>query len=260
MYDLINFVETKFGLTYLQAVDRIHSDVSKMKVVIPVTKTTEELVFDFTPDDIKNSEHYWNEYKLPINVVAKYCFLAKSVYRNETFWGRSTRLNPIFVYKFISGHMKLYRPMAPKTKKWAGNADCKDVGGFFQLQKRGVICFVTSSIKDVMVLRQHGFPAICFNGETYGTSENGDASKVVDMYFKILKSRFKYICLFLDHDSAGISSSAILGRKHRVPFVTTGSSEKDISDFQKKYGVYKTYRLVKKLIRSQFKNKENVPF
>jgi hypothetical protein len=111
-----------------------------------------------------------------------------------------------------------------------------------------------------MVLRQHGFPAICFNGETYGTSDSGDASKVVDMYVKILKSRFRYVCLFLDHDPAGLASSAILARKHRIPFITTGCADKDISDFQKTHKPSKTYRLIKKLIKSQFKNTGNAPF
>lgn len=193
-------------------------------------------------------------------MAAKYCFYAKSVYKNETYWGRSTKTNPIFIYKFISGNMKIYRPLAEKAKKWGGNANAKDVGGFFQLKKRGTICFVTSSIKDIMVLRQHGFPSICFNGEAYGTSETSDASKVVDMYIKILKTRFKHVCLFLDNDEAGLTSAALLGRKHRIPFITTESDYKDISDFQKKFGVHKTYKLIKKRLRSHFKSLKDVPF
>lgn len=111
-----------------------------------------------------------------------------------------------------------------------------------------------------MVLRQHGFPAICFNGETYGLSENTEASKVIDMYVKILKSRFKYVCLFLDDDEAGWIASTALAKKHRIPFITTNSRCKDISDYQKSFGVVKTFRLIKHKIRSQFKKTDNVPF
>lgn len=111
-----------------------------------------------------------------------------------------------------------------------------------------------------MVLKQHGFPAICFNGENYGVSENSDASKVIDMYVKILKSRFKYVCLFLDNDDAGLTASAILSRRYRIPYIVTLSKHKDVSDYQKKCGVFKTFRLIKKQISSHYKNISNVPF
>lgn len=112
-----------------------------------------------------------------------------------------------------------------------------------------------------MVLKQHGFPSICFNGEMYGTAENSDATKVVDMYVKILKSRFKYVCLFLDSDDPGIIAATTLARKHRIPFITTGSKVcKDVSDYQKKYGVHKTFKMIKKSICSHYKNNANAPF
>lgn len=258
--DVVSFVQKKFGLSYAEAEAKLNADKNCMDKRESLATDKESVVFDFVPDKLENTT-YWDTFKIPLSIAAKYCFLAKSVYRNETYWARSTKTNPIFIYKFISGHIKVYRPLAEKHKKWAGNADGKDVGGFFQLQKRGVLCFITSSIKDVMVLRQHGFPAICFNGETYGLAENTEASKVIDMYVKILKSRFKYVCLFLDNDEAGLLASATLARKHRLPYVTTGSVFKDISDYQKAFGVVKTFRHLKKKIRSQFKNNSSyVPF
>jgi len=260
MYSLIEFVKVKFSLDYVGAVKRIEKDAHLMEKVGKIDPVHDVLSFTFIPESIENSKSYWDIYKIPVSIAAKYCFLAKSVYRNETFWGRSTKTNPIFVYKFISGNLKLYRPLAEKAKKWAGNANAGDVGGFFQLQKKGVLCFITSSIKDVMVLRQHGFPAICFNGEAYGIAEDSGASKIVDTYVKILKSRFKYVCLFLDNDAAGLMASGILSRKHKIPFITTKSKQKDISDFQKKYGVHKTYKTIKKSICAHFKQVDYVPF
>lgn len=111
-----------------------------------------------------------------------------------------------------------------------------------------------------MVLRQHGFPAICFNGESYGKGDNEPTNKVLTTYATILAKRFRYRLLFLDNDAPGIAAAAVIGRKIKTPYVTTGSSFKDISDYQKKYGPNRTYRLIKKLIKSKFKSDERVPF
>lgn len=62
MYDLVSFMETKFGLTYTQVLDRIRADISKMKPIQAAAKEVQELVFDFIPEDIKISEDYWKQY------------------------------------------------------------------------------------------------------------------------------------------------------------------------------------------------------
>ena len=260
MYDVVRFVMAKYSIDYAQALVKITSDIPLMVEANPLPNVKIENKFEFTPAAFSESIDYWKQYKIPLEIAAKFAFLAKSVYKNETFYGRSTKANPIFVYKFISGHIKLYRPLAEKNKKWGGNADANDIGGFYQLPRKGVLCFITSSIKDIMVLRQHGFPAICFNGEGYGKGDNEPTNKVVNTYAAILAKRFRYRLLLLDHDEAGLSASAVLSRKLRVPYVSTGlDSAKDISDYQKKYGANKTFKLLKKLIKSKFKGDE-IPF
>jgi hypothetical protein len=260
MYDAVRFVMSRFDLDYSKAVEKIVSDIPLMEPTSTVTEKKAENKFEFTPAPFIESKEYWDKFKIPLDIAAKFAFLAKSVYKNETFYARSTKANPIFVYKFTSGHMKLYRPLAEKGKKWTGNSDANDVGGFYQLPRKGVLCFITSSIKDIMVLRQHGFPAICFNGEGYGKGDNEPTNKVVTTYASILAKRFRYRLLLLDHDEAGISASAVISRKLKVPYVTTGfESAKDISDYQRKHGPNKTFRLLKKLIKSKFK-KDEIPY
>lgn len=117
MHDIISFLQAKFNTDYSGAINRIEKDIHLMEKISEITPRNDTPTFTFVPDEFKNSQSYWDSYKIPLNVASKYCFLAKSVYKNEVFWGRSTKTNPIFVYKFISGNLKLYRPLADKQKK-----------------------------------------------------------------------------------------------------------------------------------------------
>lgn len=111
-----------------------------------------------------------------------------------------------------------------------------------------------------MVLRQHGFPAICFNGEFYGNTKDSASGKVVSTIVDALKKRYKRVLLFLDNDEAGIKASIQLSRNYNVPYgVLKTPRLKDISDYQKKHGPHKTFRIIKKIISKTFKENE-VPF
>lgn len=117
MYDAARFVMAKYSLEYHAAVLKIEADIPHMQKTEAVKEVVLENQFDFIPADFTESKEYWASYKIPIEIAAKFSFLAKSVYKNETFYARSTKTNPIFVYKFTSGHMKLYRPLAERDKK-----------------------------------------------------------------------------------------------------------------------------------------------
>lgn len=257
MYSIIDFVKQRFSLNFEQALNRIIQDLPLMKDGEVEKKDKEEVVFSFVPSNIEDGMSYFNKYKIPKQVVAKYTMLAKTIYRNEEYYGRSTPNNPAFIYKFPSGNIKIYRPLSPdKSKKWGGNANTKDIGGMYQLPRKGKLLLITSSIKDIMVLRQHGFNAICFNGEGYGTSDKSYSE--LRPYIIGLNKRFENIILFLDADDAGVSYSMKLASKLRCKYILL-PKEKDISDYQKKYGVRSAFRMVKKLISKKFKQ-DGVPF
>jgi len=118
MYSAVDFVRSKFGLSYHEAISRIEKDIPLMGDAEKVGGTKTEVTFSFVASDIQESKPYWDKYKIPINIAAKYCFLAKTVYRDEVFFARSTGANPIFIYKAPSGNLKIYRPLSPdKSKK-----------------------------------------------------------------------------------------------------------------------------------------------
>lgn len=117
MYDAAKFVMSKYNLDYKDAVNKIMGDIHLMSKAEIKEAPSVENKFDFVPADFKESKFYWDTYKIPLEIAAKFAFFAKSVYKNETFYARSTKTNPVFVYKFTSGHIKLYRPLADREKK-----------------------------------------------------------------------------------------------------------------------------------------------
>lgn len=137
----------------------------------------------------------------------------------------------------------------------------EDIGGLTQLPKNNTITFVTSSNKDVMVLKELGFPAICFNGESYGINKASKSYAVAKSVLDALKKRSKYLILFLDSDEPGLKATLGMAQAHKLMWVTTREGgPKDISDYYKKYGRKKTFRLVKKLIKKKVINNDEVPY
>jgi len=102
-----------------------------------------------------------------------------------------------------------------------------------------------------MVLKQHGFNAICFSGE--GTGTTAATFEVVRPYVKGLQKRFEHVVLFLDGDEAGINFTRILSQKLRVKSINLDAKCKDISDYQKINGIYRTKKIIKKKLSKCFK-------
>jgi hypothetical protein len=150
--------------------------------------------------------------------------------------------------------VKLYRPLSPdKRKKWGGNSNAHDVGGINQVSSKGVLVFVTSSLKDVMTLRSLGFPAVCF------LSEHVPNETIAAPVISSLKRKYRYVVAFMDGDAPGQEANYKISTKYRIPHIYT-RKEKDISDFRRKYGEHVTYRMLKKLLRNTFKHTINVPY
>lgn len=262
MYDAIAAVMEKFSLPYAEATKKIMDAKGEMSTVeIPTVKRKQ---VDIVEGVLEDHYDYWKKYHIPINIVKKFATVAKSVFIDETFNSRSTKANPIFAYKFPSGNIKLYRPLSlDRAKKWMGNSTAEDIGGWLHLPLRGKICIITSSIKDVMVLRQHGFHAIAFNGEGYGLKKDSETWKTVSSAVTILKKRFKYVFFFPDNDNSGIEFGMQFTAVHHVSYFVLSGKHKDISDYQKAKGIHSTFRTLKKLLSrsiNRYERETTVPY
>lgn len=257
MYSCFSVVMEKYNITFVQAMSRIIEDEDKIKSIYVDEIKKEELILDIIYDSWNEDYlRYWKTYGITKPLLEKYSvYPVRTVFRNESLYMRSTKINPIYGYKFSSGTVKLYRPLSPdKSKKWRGNSTAKDIGGLPQLNSKGIIVFLTSSLKDVMVLNKLGFPAVCLNAETI------TSSSIIEPLIKILKSRFKHVVAFMDSDEAGMKSNFFISSKYRCKYISTKSRFKDVSDYLKKYGYHKTFKLIKKSLSKQFKITFNVPY
>ena len=240
---------TVTGCSYSQAESQVIADYDRIladKSVVKVSPPTDKR-YHYAE---KPNYDYFYSYHIPKSTLEHFDVKEiTSIYVNGSLDARSTKQNPIFGYPYPSGRMRVYRPTRPSDVKWGGNANGEDVSGIPQLKKRGVICFITSSTKDAMVLHQHGFSAISFNSETFGV--RGDTAKIFASVLSLLKLKFRYVVLFLDNDTAGITSANQLGIKYNLKSIVT-EEVKDISDYQKRYGVRKTSKKLKTWIKRAF--------
>lgn len=151
----------------------------------------------------------------------------------------------------------MYRPLATKANKWKSSCNIKDVQGYLQLPPKGDIVFITSSLKDIMVLYELGYPSIAFSSELIPTT--GDNGKFVESIILQLKSRFKHVILYLDSDETGKTHSKKIEKKYGIDYILNpDNSPKDISDYILKYSRRKTKRMLNKLIKKVILKNENL--
>ena len=235
----------KRGVSYVGALDILRRELPLVSQRTEGKKPDKEVLIEVIADVSNEHLWYWQKFGITPQTLSTYMVSsAKSVYTNGSLIMRGTKTNPIFVYPFPSGRLKLYRPLNPARKgKWYGNAQAEDIGGFKQLRRSGIVCFITSSLKDVMLLREMGFNAICFNSETVDVN-----SDVVKRTVKNLKSRFKFVISFMDNDESGMKSNLKLAQTFRLPYIHT-VGPKDLSDFYVRYNHKKTWKFLKKSLK-----------
>ncbi len=253
-YSPVDIVMALKNVNYGKALKVILDDlplINKGEVdVVP----KQDITLYYSTVDPTPYQWYWDQYGISSFTLKKFNVEAGGkVYRNDKLYLYTTRDNPLFIYNFPSGNIKIYRPLSKdKKKKWYGNSNGQDIGGYLQLNSTGSICLITSSMKDVMVLHEFGIPAICLNGEGYG--KHGDTKVTLSKLINNLSKRFRYIFFFMNNDEAGMKFNSELSRAHHISYVYIPTNyPKDISDYVQRFGRAKTWKLIKKLIKNKVK-------
>lgn len=215
---------------------RLPVDVAFDKVIIPIKRAWKQLDRD-----------YWNNYYIPLDLLVRHeIFPANHVYLQTTpddmfLWGAHQDYDPIYTYK-IDNKYKCYRPLSKDKKfKWLSTTKMEDIQGMKQLPAKGKLLIITSSMKDLLVLKVLGYNAIALGGEGNNLPE-----KILDY----LLACFEEIIVFYDNDKAGIMYGEKLS-KHidcRYIHIPIEFEEKDISDFVQSYGLDEGDKLMNKLI------------
>lgn len=260
-YGALDVVMEMYKVSYGEAIKIIKKDLPLINEGTPVISYKEDITLYFSTTNIAPYYYYWEKFKISLATLQKYKVEAGAkVFRNDKLYLYSTKDNPIFIYNFPSGRIKIYRPLSKdKKKKWYGNSNGQDIGGFLQLNQTGSVCLITSSLKDVMVLHELGIPAVCLNGEGYGNT--GESKDVMKRLISNLSKRFRYLFFFMNNDEDGMRFNAQLSRTHHLSYLFIPQGyPKDISDFISKFGRKKTWKLLKKIISKKVKIKFNLPY
>lgn len=190
------------------------------KQYIPPTETVIGVVRqEFTDVDI----NYWKQFNISINTLKKFNVNSIKYYLcNGIVKGTYKRENPMYAYK-VYNNFKIYRPLADKYTKWRNNLTDYDIQGYEQLPQKGVILFITKSMKDVMCLHEMGYPAV---------SPSSESTFLPKDVLEQLKTRFKRIIILFDRDAAGVKRSRKLSRETGLEamFINKKFKAKDISD------------------------------
>lgn len=254
--NIINFVSKLYNLTYKETLNKIKEDMlvgntirSSPTTSSNFTKSSSKLYIvkqNFNIIDF----NYWKQYYITLDLLNKYNISACK----QVFLKRSDTIELIVEYKkdnpaycyTIDGTYKIYRPLSPtKSGKWYNTTGHYNIQGLAQLPSSGDLLFITSSMKDLLVLKVLGYDAIALGGEG-----NDIPIKVLDYLFAC----FKEIIIFYDNDEAGIKYAEKFSTKYNLRFIYipsdfyTTSNIKDISDYIKTYGINSTKELIKELL------------
>ncbi len=244
-FDCFKYIEHLFNCSFFEALKIIDNDfnlnLSSHKDAVAFTKgvmgmRTNKKVFTKKVVIIKKKSRNWM--KKDADFWAKYLISKKTlrifdVQPISHYWINDTRIscNLSYAYK-VGTKYKIYSPY--EEVKWISNTNKKHIQGYNQCAKRGDLCIITSSLKDVMCLFEMGIPAIALQSEMQMPEEET---------IKELKTRFKKVAVFYDNDFDNVNNpgqtmaSKICTKYHLQNIVIPDLYEiKDPSDYIAHFG------------------------
>ena len=174
---------------------------------------------------------YWSKYGVSTELIQKY-----NVIPIDYFWINDSRFRVKqlgYAYRFNSGY-KIYQPFEEEDK-WYSNVSSNVIQGYAQLPEKSEILFITSSLKDVLVINTLGYFAIAPQSEMVDLPEE----LVIE-----LKERFPIIVVLYDNDFKSSdnpgqrSAQYLCGLHDFINFCIPSSyGSKDISDLVDNHGL-----------------------
>lgn len=182
-----------------------------------------------------SDKEFWSKYEITLGTLEFYNVLPIS-----RFWLNSSVFNAdklSYAYYFEPNVFKIYQPYSSNFK-WLGNVKKPEVyQGSNQLTESGEILFITSSLKDVMVLHEAGYSAIAPHTEHQILSND---------LFTYYNSKWDAIIVLYDNDDAGITHANKMVDKYGIKSIILPEEDtKDPSDFVKKYDLESLKEFIK---------------
>lgn len=239
-----NIPKNKGKINY-NATQLKEKEISKIQVEIQ----------DFSDTDLK----WWNKYGITLDILKKFnVYSCKHVFLNSNLFAQYQQHCPIYGYyggkiQENGEKIELWKCYFPKRKEYRfiGNYPSKKLQGYDKLPKKGKICVITKSQKDVMALYAYGIPACAPNSETVIPSK-----AIIDD----LTSRFEYVFALWDTDMTGISFLNKMKRQYpqlHCLIIPRKYKAKDFSDLRALYGEQETKKFIIKYLK-YFKQNEKI--
>jgi hypothetical protein len=193
----------------------------------------------------KRDADYWRQYSVP-----KYLLTEYQVIPIDYFWINEARFRVKqigYAYRFKNGY-KIYQPYEVEDK-WYSNIGTEVLQGYQQLVWSSDTLIITSSLKDVLVLKTLGYNSIAPQSEMVELKEE----QVIE-----LRKRFSNIVLLYDNDyTSEHNPGQRMAEKlcSRFGFhnicIPTKYESKDISDLVKHYGLGIAEQFIKRELNEQ---------
>ena len=182
---------------------------------------------------------YFFKYNIKMSTLNKFNVKAlRGYYINGSYFPTDKKTS--FAYCFGNYKYKILQPY-DEVNKWITNTSAQDIQGWEQLPEKGDICFITSSLKDVMVLYEIGYPAVAPQNET---------GKLPLEMIQELKDRFNHVIILYDSDKPGKDAARQLSALTDLPYVYIPDviEEKDPADLSWKQGLDKLKIIIDSII------------
>lgn len=255
--NIFGVVQEKYNCDYYKALRIIANDFGILKgekvEVKEFTRIQDKELADIKIEiqDFSKSElEWWNKYNITLDTLNKFnVYSCKHVFLNNELFAESSYNCPIYGYyggkiKENGKKIELWKCYFPsrKTYRFIGNYPSKKLQGYDKLPKKGKVCVITKSMKDVLSLYSFGIPACAPNSEVIIPSE---------AIVKDLTSRFNYVFCLWDNDRTGVSFLLKIRKKYpqlHCFIIPRRLGAKDFSDLVEKYGTNKTSEFIKEFI------------
>lgn len=255
--DCIVFVKELFSLDYREALEKIAKDFGILEMdntryesiikQLPVSKITKKKT---APDIVvatrsfnKEELSYWNEYYQDEgDLKREHIFAPKKIWVNKVpLILKSTELTFCYYYPEID-KWKLYKPFAPKDRKWFTNIPFDYIENINNIEGCQRV-FIAKSKKDKMVLSK------AIGTSCMITTQAEDLGCFNEHSIECLKN--KEVFTLYDNDTKGKSASWVLtnnfGFKHcNVPDKYLKEEITDFADLAKNYSIEYVYNHFKK--------------
>lgn len=238
--DHIDLVAELFGITRVQAINKIMEDFSKNNTGDTETRIIKREIFKIEDYSMRHWTDYdakfWQKYQIGSALLKHYNVQPLESYTYSKSKGTEIRYSKIaknYTYGYFKEDGSLYKIYQPYSTTAKFLKVKPYIQGLEQIDYNKKLLFILASLKDLMA-----FTLLQFGNATQ-IAPDSENTTIPEKTMTKLKSKFKDVIVVFDNDDAGIKSSKKYEETFNIKSVNI-SLDKDLADCVKNHGVAKT--------------------